>query len=198
VILREVEGWELRAERTRSGLTLHEVARAAGTSVSNVAAYERGDKRARDHTVDRLLAMIRIGAQSPIHRSSLMTVPATAAAIRADLRSGAGMTSDTLRFVREMVRNASEVIADVADRTAFFVEPSTTGDRRWNALLAGVVDDLARRHGFAPPAWIDGHSIRPFWFVGSSPGLHAYAYAHSPTPLALRGVFIDPADLESV
>ena len=97
-----------------------------------------------------------------------------------------------------MINNASFVIGSGPDRAAFFAEPSTTGDQRWDALLAGVVDWLARQHGFEPPAWTSGRSVTPFWFVGSTPALHAYAYAHSPAPLAYRGVFIDPADLESV
>lgn len=197
-IFKVVNGWELRATRVRQGLTLAQIARAAGTSVPNVAAYERGDKRPNRRTLDRLLAMIHAGTDSPIHTSSLLTVPATAAAIRADLRSGKASTGATLRYVREMVANAAYVACDPADRAAFFAEPSTTGDRRWDALLAGTVELLADRYGFEPPAWVAGRAVLPFWFVGSTPALHAYAYAHSPTPLALRGVFLDPADLESV
>jgi len=113
---------------------------------------------------------------------------------------GAGRisTSDTLRFVRETINNAHFVIGDDLDRVAFFARPSTAGDQRWDALLAGVVDLLARQHQFDPPSWTTGRFVTPFWFVGSTPSLHAYAYAHSPAALANRGVFIDPADLESV
>jgi hypothetical protein len=103
----------------------------------------------------------------------LMTVPAAAAAIRADVRAGRALTGETLRYVREMVDNAAAVVADPADRAAFFVEPSTTGDRRWDALLAGVVEVLAERHGFDAPAWVLSRSVLPFWFVGSTPALHA-------------------------
>jgi len=95
--------------------------------------------------------MIAIGRDSPIHRASLLTVPACAAAIRADVRSGRSSTADTLRFVRETINN-----------------------------------------------WTSGRCVTPFWFCRSTPSLHAYAYAHSPAALANRGVFIDPADLESV
>ncbi len=127
-----------------------------------------------------------------------MTVPACAAAIRRDVRSGRASTGDTLRFVREMINNAAFVVDRRVDQVAFFTEPSTTGDRRWDALLAGVVDDLALRHGFDPPGWTQQRHVVPFWFVGTTPALHAYAFAHSPVSLAVRGVFIDPADLESI
>jgi DNA-binding XRE family transcriptional regulator len=40
-----MEGWELREHRRRAGLTLRQVARAAGTSETNVYAYERGATR---------------------------------------------------------------------------------------------------------------------------------------------------------
>jgi transcriptional regulator with XRE-family HTH domain len=191
-------GWELREARLESGLTLRAVARAAGTSDSNVSAYEHGTKRPNPVTLQRLEAMIAIGRDSPIHRASLLTVPACAAAIRADLRAGRSSTADTLRFVRETINNAHFVVGDDLDRVSFFARPSTTGDQRWDALLAGVVDVVAREHQFGPPSWTTGRFVTPFWFVGSTPSLHAYAYAHSPAALANRGVFIDPADLESV
>lgn len=156
-----------------------------------------GSERPNHATLARLVAAIAVGEASPIHRSALLSVAATAAAIRADIRAGGASTADTLRYVREMINNASFVVNDL-DRAAFFAAPSTTGDRRWDALLAGVVDCLARQYQFDPPSWTAGRYVVPFWFVGSTPALHAYAYAHSPAPLANRGVFIDPADLVSV
>ena len=71
---------ELRLERLVSGLSLTAVARAAGTSATNVSAYERGAKRANDATLGRLTAAVRAGSDSPIHRNRLVTVPAAAAA----------------------------------------------------------------------------------------------------------------------
>jgi transcriptional regulator with XRE-family HTH domain len=191
-------GWELRELRKAQNLTLGAVSRAAGTSASNLSAYEHGRKQPNQATLNRLQASIAVGAASPIHRSALVTVPACAAAIRADLRSGQASRADTLRYVREMINNTSFVVGNDADRAAFFAEPSTTGDQRWDALLAGVVDCLAQQYGFEAPSWTASRYVTPFWFVGSTPALHAYAYSHSPAPLANRGVFIDPADLESV
>jgi transcriptional regulator with XRE-family HTH domain len=179
-------------------LTLASVARCAGTSASNLSAYEHGHKRPNAATLARINAAIEAGAASPIHRAALLTVPACAAAIRTDVRSGRASTADTLRYVREMINNAVFVVDNELDRAAFFAEPSTTGDRRWDALLAGVVDRLAQQHGFDRPEWTTRRYVVPFWFVGTTPALHAYAFAHSPVALANRGVFIDPADLESV
>lgn len=81
---------------------------------------------------------------------------------------------------------------------AFFAEPSTTGDPRWDALLAGSTEDLAMRDGFPVPDWSRGHALPTFWFVGSPPSLQAYSFARSSFSLQFRGVMIDSADLESV
>lgn len=189
-------GWDLRERRREAGLTLRSVARAAGTSESNVSAYERGAKPPRPVTLHRLDAVVAAGAGSPIHRRSLVTVPAAAAALRAGLKAG-WPTADLLRLVREMRSNA-RFVNTRRDRAAFFAEPSTTGDQRWDAMLAGSVEDLALRQGFAPPPWCAGHALPTFWFVGSAPSLHAYAFARSPFPLHVRGVMVDPGDLEAV
>jgi hypothetical protein len=161
-----------------------------------VAAYERGAKRPSAETLQRLLSVIAAGSASPIHRHRLMTVPATAAALRAGLRRGES-TAGLLRSVREMRSHAGRITRP-ADRQAFFAQPSTTGDQRWDALLAGVVEHWALTHDWEPPRWTRGKTLPTFWFVGSSPNLQAYAFGHSPMSLQVRGVLLDPADLEAV
>lgn len=125
-----------------------------------------------------------------------MTAPATAGALRKGLRDK-WTTADLLRLVREMRSNAVFATKDT-DRAAFYAEPATTGDPRWDAMLAGSTEDLDMRAGFPVPEWTCGHALPVFWFVGSSPSLQAYALARSPFSLQVRGVMVDPADLESV
>ena len=147
-------------------------------------------------TLARLIAVIDAGSASVVHARRLLTVPATAAALRRGIKEG-WPTADLLRLVREMRSNAAHVVRD-EDRAAFYAEPTTTGDQRWDALLAGAVEDLALHVGATPPEWTAGHALSTFWFVGSSPSLHAYAFAHTPISMQVRGVMLDPADLESV
>jgi transcriptional regulator with XRE-family HTH domain len=189
-------GWELRRRRRDAGLTLQQVARAAGTAEANVSAYERGTKTANQRTLQRLVAVIDAGADSVVHRSQLSTAPGTAAALRAGLRQR-WATADLLRLVRQMRSDAAH-LTSVADKAAFYAEPSTTGDPRWDAMLAGAVDDLAVRAGVPAPAWTRGKALRGFWFVTDEPALRAYVFAHSPMALQVRGVMVDPADLEAV
>jgi len=191
-----MRSWELREHRRRRGLTLAAVARAAGTSESNVSAYERGTKVPNERTRARLSAVVEAGADSVVHARRLLTVPAAAAQLRRGLREG-WLTADLLRVVREMRSNASHLDTE-SDRRAFFSAPSTTGDRRWDAMLAGVVEDLALEDGVEAPAWCRGRPLEEFWFVGSAPSLHAWAFARTPMSLQVRGVMVDPADLEAV
>lgn len=191
-----MDGWELRDRRRRADLTLEQVARAAGTAASNVSAYERGSKPARPQTIERLVAVIDAGRESPVHREELATFPAAAATIRRGLRSG-WTTADLLRVLRELRSNARRLRSE-ADRAAFFSRPATTGDQRWDAMLAANAEDLCLRAGRPAPSWSAGHALPTFWFVGSSPGLRAYAFARTPISMQVRGVIVDPADLEAV
>lgn len=147
-------------------------------------------------TLARILSTIAAGSDSAIHRQQLLTVPAAAAAIRSGLRTGAG-TAELLRIVREM-RTHAGLVTTVEEKDAFFSAPTTTGDQRWDAMLAGVVEDWALAHGMPAPEWSRGRALPTFWFVGSSSSLRAYAFAHSPMSLQVRGVLVDPADLDAV
>jgi transcriptional regulator with XRE-family HTH domain len=191
-----VYGWELRDRRRRAGSTLAAVARAAGTSETNLSAYERGAKRPNAATLRRLSAIIDAGAGSTIHQNALLTVPAAAAALRHGIKAGWD-TADLLRIVREMIAHAKFAVTPT-DEAAFLAAPSTTGDQRWDALLAGAVEDLALRDGRDVPEWTKGHALPTFWFVGSLREMDAYSFGYSPFPLQVRGVMIDPADLASV
>jgi transcriptional regulator with XRE-family HTH domain len=186
----------LREVRLAAGLSCEAVARAVGTTRANVAAYERGDKATRAITASRIHAAVRCGAHSPIHRNRLQTVAATAATIRRGLRQG-WQTPDLLRAVREMRSNAQYLTTD-ADRQAFWFEPSTTRDDRWDALLAGVVAWDHLRMGDEEPAWTRRRSLDRLWFVGSIARLHVADLVATPPSLAVRGVIIDPDSLGSV
>lgn len=191
-----MDSWELRETRRKAGLTLKQVARAAGTSESNVAAYERGAKRPSVLTERRMRTAITAGLSSPIHRNGLFTLPAAAAGIRQALRESWPLV-DILRIVRQLVSDA-QYLENATDWAAFLTEPSTTGDQRWDAMTAAAAEHIALQAGLDPPAWTVGHELDHLWFVSSLPGLDAYLLAHTPMPFAIRGVVVDEAALESV
>jgi len=79
----------------------------------------------------------------------------------------------------------------------FLARPSTTGDRRWDALLAGVTEEMAARGDSPVPLWTDGIGLEDEWFVADDPAFNEYLRSHSPEPFRSRGVMIDPDALES-
>lgn len=70
-------------------------------------------------------------------------------------------------------------------------EPRPTGSPEWDALLAGVAEWLAGRHGLAVPAWTQrpARFLDRMWFASPTPGLRACALVETPAALRRRGVF---------
>jgi hypothetical protein len=80
----------------------------------------------------------------------------------------------------------------------FFARPSTTGDRRWDALLAGATEELATLGSIPIPEWAEDVRLEDQWFVTEDPAFNEYLLANSPEPFRSRNVMIDPDALESV
>lgn len=179
---------------------MSQVARAAGTAESNISAYERGTKQPGPAALSRIEAAVDAGQDGIVHARTLLTVPATAAALRTGLKAD-WSTADLLRVVRQM-RSDLHLLHRGAEPDqqwkAFLAPPSTTGDPRWDAMLAGVVEDYALSTGLPVPAWTRGRTLPEFWWVSDVATLRAYAFSHSPFALQIRGVLVDPADLEAV
>jgi hypothetical protein len=83
--------------------------------------------------------------------------------------------------------------ADQSDRRRMVeIAPLPTGDRRYDALLAALVEYCCVRHDMPSPAWVDDPSrfLEEWWFVSGIRSLHANAVVHSPISFKRRGVFI--------
>lgn len=140
--------------------------------------------------------MIAVESVDIITRHNLLTTPRCAQALRQGVEQG-WRIGDLLRLVREMLSNA-QLLTTPEQREQFFAEPEDTGDPRWDAMLAGCVEMIHLRNQWPAPAWTPGHALDYFWWVNPGPAMQAYVFARSPMSLHLRGVLIDPADLESV
>jgi hypothetical protein len=75
--------------------------------------------------------------------------------------------------------------------------PAATGDPRYDAFLAAMVEYLRASDGELAPAWVEDPSrfLERWWFVSGLHSFHADAIAHSPISFARRGVFITEAAL---
>ena len=101
-----------------------------------------------------------------------------------------------LRAVRQFVMDADKS----SDLAALITgPPSSTGDERWDALVCGVAEDVAVRHGLPLPGWVVAHEpLEEWWFVTNYSGLHALAFVETPPTLARHGVFLRRASLVNI
>jgi hypothetical protein len=128
---------------------------------------------------------------------TLQTISETAVQIRRCL--AVGDDHEALRWVAQFVAEFQR--ARSVDRAGLVAdEPPPTGDPRWDAMLAGVVEQLCFDHELAVPGWAmrPGRFLAQWWFVTPYPSLHPSAFAETPVALANRGVFIHRQSLESV
>ena len=109
-------------------------------------------------------------------------------------------TGDRLRLVRQFIMDTDRL--DAVGIAANIAESAPhTGDRGCDALIAGVVEDVAYRHGVPVPRWAmepERSTEDRWWFVTSIPALHPTAFVETPASLANRGVFIRRASLVNV
>jgi len=71
-------------------------------------------------------------------------------------------------------------------------EPDTTGDPRWDALLAAAVRYRLHTMGVRPPSWTYKEPLEKFWWPTATWDSAAYNdLAHTPAELLRLGIFLD-------
>ena len=184
----------LIAAREKSGLTQTQMARIAKTSQSAIAAYEAGDREPTVPVLQRMLAatghnlMIAFEADRNIYR---------VADLARDIRKTPIKNRERrLRLVFEFLRevDAKELTLRVA------VEPKSTGDQRFDAMLAALSEDLCVSNGVSPPSWVfaDQRFLDSAWWVSNLKSARTRALVNAPASYRRRGVMIDRHDLTSV
>ena len=184
----------LIAAREKSGLTQTQMARIAKTSQSAIAAYEAGDREPTVPVLQRMLAatghnlMIAFEADRNIYR---------VADLARDIRKTSIKNHERrLRLVFEFLRevDAKELTLRVA------VEPESTGDQRFDAMLAALSEDLCVSNGVSPPSWVfaDQRFLDSAWRESNLKSARTRALVNAPASYRRRGVMIDRHDLTSV
>jgi transcriptional regulator with XRE-family HTH domain len=182
----------VRNAREAAGMTQVELADRAGTAQPAVAAYESGARTPNLSTLERLLGACEHDVELLAHprvRRGASSLAELGQTIAGDLEQG--RESDALRLLygfADDFRGSSRPgqISLLRD------EPSSTGDARFDAALAGIAELFAAEGALVPPAWVNGADrfVEPWWFVASRPAFHAYTLANTPAVLARHGVFI--------
>lgn len=75
-------------------------------------------------------------------------------------------------------------------------EPPSTGDERWDVMLAALAEHLAARDGRGAPAWSESRRLRRFWFPFNTPAARVDAVVHAPAAFRRRGVFVAAHELD--
>ncbi|HVA20153.1 MAG TPA: helix-turn-helix transcriptional regulator [Solirubrobacteraceae bacterium] len=182
----------IRDARQAAGLTQHQLADQARTAQPAVAAYESGSKTPNLATLERLLGAcghdMEVLARPRVRRGAA-SLAGLAQTIGEDLEQS--NERDALRLLfgfADDFRGSSRPgrILLLAD------EPPSTGEKRFDAALAGIAEFFAAEGAISSPAWVNDPDrfVEPWWFVASRPAFHAYTLANTPAVFARHGVFI--------
>lgn len=193
-------GTLLREARTRLGLNQASVARLLGTRQANVSAYETGRLEPGRVVGARIRAFADLGPTSAYVSRDLSTLAGASAQLRIDLHE----QRDQVDLLRVAIQASDDFtrLADDADRRLFLAEPSPTGARNWDALLAGLAVHLCRSvAGLPAPRWTadPARTVDFVWWVDSSaPSLQPRLLQDAIPSMRARGVMLSHRNLESV
>ncbi len=107
---------------------------------------------------------------------------------------------DRYRLALSFVTDFETVDDPCARMRAIEDEPPPIGDRRWDAMVAGLAEHYAFHYDLLVPLWAldERRFLEAFWFPVDLPSVRVTALVSSPASLARRGIFIDRRDLDRV
>jgi y4mF family transcriptional regulator len=192
-------GAAVRAARRARGWTQARLAAQAGTSRQWVSAFEQGRERAELGMALRVVHAVGLSletASAPLSEASRqqLTAPSLARAIRQELE--AGDTTFALRLIGQAVAELRR-LDDPGDLAAFLASPPSTGDPRWDTLLAAVVSRECRLRDLPIPRWTKVPPLQTFWFPDEDPILDARTMQRTPIDLRNKGIWLDGRALET-
>jgi hypothetical protein len=149
---------------------------------------------------ERIRAFAGLGPDSAYLSRDLSTLASASAQVRTDLHAQRAQ-ADLLRVVVQSSDDFAR-LEDDADRSLFLAEPSPTGSRNWDALLAGLAVHLCRSVGSArAPRWTadPSRTVDFAWWVDSSAtSLQPRLLQDAIPSMRARGVMLSRRNLESV
>jgi transcriptional regulator with XRE-family HTH domain len=196
----------LREARRTKGLSQRSLAQRAGVPQSTIAEIEAGR---REPTLTLLSKIIESGGLSvdiqlaPLRRNSGISTARTIAerisgpkhqSLPEPVRQDGALRA--VLNLRDALRKASkETFGHLVGSP-----PSLTGDTRWDAFLAAVVEDEAARKDIPPPRWTNDPQRfqKPFWYLSDNPELHTWEFTTAPGAFVRHGVLAAEDELASV
>lgn len=196
----------VRSLRCRTGWSQRALAAKAGVPQPTIAEIEAGRREPSLSLLGRLAEatgqVVTLGLQ-PLHPRSAV---ATANRVRDRLSGPAGEGwSPELRqdaALRAVIDFKSALGSASIEDFAGLVEtpPGLTGDTRWDAFIAAVVEDESATRDVPPPHWTSEGSrfVRPLWYLSDNKALHSWELATAPGAFVRHGVLAARGELESV
>ncbi|WP_182378288.1 helix-turn-helix transcriptional regulator [Nocardioides sp. WS12] len=182
---------QLRAALRRSGLSLRGFAAALGTSHSRLSSYLNGS--ASPSAAFFLRALRQGAALGEADARGWLTPQSTRRALKeaiaqSDDRWAFKIATQARDQVRAMLATPDEPAA------AWETRPASTGDEKWDALLAALVAHEFAASGRTPPAWTDFRAAHE-WVMSNLLLEEADIREATPDWLAERGIYIAQRDL---
>jgi transcriptional regulator with XRE-family HTH domain len=190
-----IGGRLLRPWRRANGISQRGLAARSGIAQPSIAALESGRHDATAGTIEDLVAAI--GGRLTILPTRTRPVVEAGEDVAALVRAG----RDDAAY-RELIQIADDLAREHgALRVALTVTPPPpTGDPRFDAFLAALVEHRLAEERLPRPAWTcDAHRVltEP-WFVVDLAAYRAKAKRTSPPSFRKHNVFVNAAELESV
>lgn len=182
---------QLRAALRRSGLSLRGFAAALGTSHSRLSSYLNGT--ASPSAAFFLRALRQGAALGEANARGWMTPQSTRRALKDAIAQGDDRWAFKIAIqardqIRAMLAAADEPAA------AWETRPASTGDEKWDALLAAFVAHEFAASGRTPPAWAEFRAGRE-WVMPNLLLEETDIREATPEWLAERGIYIAQRDL---
>ncbi|MDA8264125.1 MAG: helix-turn-helix transcriptional regulator [Actinomycetota bacterium] len=184
----------VREVRSRSKLSLRALAERAGTSSATLSNYELGKKEPHLSTLERIALAAGTSLQVRVvpDLEPALRGRASAAAASLEVARAVDRGEDDVAFRRclELLDDLRSVPA--AGITALASNPPIpTGDRRYDALIAALVEDCCVRGGVPTPPWVyEPERSVDGWYVAGLSCLRAQADQETPPVFRRHGVLI--------
>ena len=184
----------LKRSRAQAGLSQRQLAVLAGVSNAEVARIESHRVQPSIPTLGRLLDAVGLGVEiSGRYVDNRVDARSVSKSIREQVSQ-----CDEAGAYRNWLVLLDDLEAVSAVRLLELVhDPAVpTGDSRYDALIAGVVEYVCERRSVEPPSWVtDAWRATSDWHVSGILAFREVERDESPAPFRNRGVYICQADL---
>lgn len=105
---------------------------------------------------------------------------------------------DKLKWFFEFCRGMGDPEVDIA--ALIERRPATTGDLRFDTLLAAAAEHYAFHGGVDTPQWCsdDIYYLQTPWWIPGTRQANVWAFVYAPAAFRVRGIFIERRDLANV